>query len=112
MTSPSHISGSRLALSVALIAATFSAGCRKYEESSARESLPNATVRVVAVEQKARLSSEEVVGVTALSRGNEASSASYHFFLPTLPQAWGTMPYEKRAVSPAIRGLVHGQPGG
>jgi len=62
MTSPRHIFASRLALSVALIAATFSAGCRKHEASSVGEVLPAAAVRVAAVEQKARPSSEEVVG--------------------------------------------------
>ena len=62
MTSPRYISASRLALSVALIAAAFSAGCRKHEASSVAEALPSAAVRVAVVEQKARPSSEEVVG--------------------------------------------------
>ena len=62
MTSPRYISASRLALSVALIAAAFSAGCRKHEASSVTEALPSAAVRVAVVEQKARPSSEEVVG--------------------------------------------------
>jgi RND family efflux transporter MFP subunit len=45
-----------------LIAAAFSAGCRKHGASSLGEAPPSAAVRVVVVEQKARPSSEEVVG--------------------------------------------------
>jgi len=71
MTSPRHIFASRLALSVALIAATFSAGCRKHEASSVGEVLPAAAVRVAAVEQKARPSSEEVVGTVRAVTGRE-----------------------------------------
>jgi RND family efflux transporter MFP subunit len=53
---------SRFAVTTALVAAAFSAGCRKREVSSVGEVPPCATVRVAIVEQKARPSNEEVVG--------------------------------------------------
>lgn len=61
MNSPRHIFASRFALAVVLIA-SFGAGCRKQELSSAGDGLPCATVRLAIVEQKAQPSKEEVVG--------------------------------------------------